>query len=214
MKKFKIIFAAFVSALLVFNAGCTKEETKPESFESTDSSKTEALEKETLPVKTKKPEQTPKALTDEEETAEPVEAKSETSAAEGWETVREYTADMDADGADDVISLYTSAMREDGEFMWDDSHSWLLEIKTGDGKYYPLYKTDNSHGSVYFSVGEEYGDKVVPLVYMYRASGAGTALEKFTFENGGYIKRTLYDSDSDSGQGINIRYSSMEQYRG
>lgn len=210
MKKTSLFLSMLLCASML--AGCAQNKEKPDSFETAAPGKHTTSAQETIAAATPK---TPRksALTAEEQEAKPVRQTSQTSVPDGWEIVREYTADLNGDGQEDVISLYTSAIKEDGEFLWDDSHGWLLEIKTAEDQYYPLYQTANGRSTVYFSVGEEYGEETTPLVYVYRTSGAGVIFEKYTFQNGNYIRRTVYDSEKDSENGINLFYSSMEGYR-
>lgn len=205
MKKIIIPIIAAVFTLSACNSA-----QRPESFETGEQGAAPAVTQSRAPKATATART---SLTQDEENAEPVEKKQASSAKPGWEIVREYSYDMNGDGMEDVISLYTSAMREEGEFMWDDTHSWCLEVKTDDG-YYPLYLTDASRSIIYFSVGEQYGQTQKPVVYLYDTSGAGLALTQFTFEGDGFVRRPLYDSQEAVKDGINLMYSSVPEYRG
>ena len=207
----KLIVPVLAAALTLCACNNTQ---KPESFEDVQSSPDTARTAESRQTRQAQSTATPvPALTEDEMSVEPVVKKETSSAKPEWEVVREYSYDMNGDGNPDRISLYTSAIREEGVFLWDDTHSWCLEVKTGEDSYYPLYTVDASRSVVYFSVGEQQsGDTIKPVVYLYDTSGTNVTLEQFTFEGDGFVKRSLYDSKTAVKDGVNIMYSSIPQY--
>lgn len=61
--------------------------------------------------------------------------------------------DVDSDGKDESIELYTSAQRgPDGMMEWDDGQRWLLLVRDG-GKKFPLFDGFIQLGQVEFWVG-------------------------------------------------------------
>lgn len=130
-------------------------------------------------------------------------SKTEGSAAkEGW-TELERTQVPNGHGE---VALYTSAQKEGGELMWDDSQHWLLEYSDGSGGYYQLVSKYISHGSVYYDVFEaENGEW---LINAYTMTGAGTTITQYSLGESGFEEKTVYDSGS-----VNKITSTIPSYR-
>lgn len=130
-------------------------------------------------------------------------SKTENSAAkEGW-TELERTQVPNGHGE---VALYTSAQKEGGELMWDDSQHWLLEYSDGSGGYYPLVSKYISHGSVYYDVFEDENGEW--LINAYTMSGAGTAVTQYSLGENVFEEKTIYDSGS-----VNKITSTIPSYR-
>ncbi len=130
-------------------------------------------------------------------------AKSDKSAVdESWSVV-ENTSNTTDNGA---LTLYTSAQKEGGEFVWDDSQKWVVEMSDGNGGYYTLYDQLVSNGSVYYDiVQKDNGDKIINV---YTMSGAGTTIKQYTRTDTGYTEKTVYNSGV-----VNRLLSTVPTYR-
>ncbi len=61
-----------------------------------------------------------------------------------------YEFDINGDGTEETIALYTTAQRDShGEIMWDDGQTWALVVH-GKDKDYELYKNYVQLGSIQF----------------------------------------------------------------
>ncbi|MGN0107383.1 MAG: hypothetical protein ACI4A5_06790 [Hominilimicola sp.] len=137
----------------------------------------------------------------EEETR--VIAKTDKSAVDDSWSVVENTSNTTDNGA---LTLYTSAQKEGGEFIWDDSQKWVVEMSDGNGGYYTLYDQLVSNGSVYYDiVQKENGDKIINV---YTMSGAGTTIKQYTRSDTGYTEKTVYNSGV-----VNRLFSTVPEYR-
>lgn len=137
----------------------------------------------------------------EEETR--VIVKSDKSAVDDSWSVVENTSNTTDNGA---LTLYTSAQKEGGEFIWDDSQKWVVEMSDGNGGYYTLYDQLVSNGSVYYEiVQKENGDKIINV---YTMSGAGTTIKQYTRTDTGYTEKTVYNSGV-----VNRLFSTVPKYR-
>ena len=130
-------------------------------------------------------------------------SKTDKSAVdESWSVV-ENTSNTTDNGA---LTLYTSAQKEGGEFIWDDSQKWVVEISDGNGGYYTLYDQLVSNGNVYYEiVQKENGDKIINV---YTMSGAGTTIKQYTRTDTGYTEKTVYNSGV-----VNRLFSTVPIYR-
>lgn len=102
------------------------------------------------------------------------------------------------------LKLYTSAEYIDGEFNWDDSQKWVVEVEQ-DGGVYPLYSDRVSLGNVYTEYIEGNDGEAVVMVYVMTSSG--TKINKYTFSESGFLEKTVYDSGA-----VNSVQSSIPQY--
>lgn len=81
------------------------------------------------------------------------------AAAEGIITTKNLTLlervyeDVDSDGKDESVELYTSAQRgPDGLMGWDDGQRWLLLVRK-EGKIFPLFNDYVQRGQIEFWIG-------------------------------------------------------------
>lgn len=69
---------------------------------------------------------------------------------EGYTILDSYNYDVDGDGEEEAIALYTTAQRDNsGEIMWDDGQLWILVVHDSD-KDYELYNNYLQLGSLQF----------------------------------------------------------------
>lgn len=105
------------------------------------------------------------------------------------------TYDFDADGNDEHILLMTDAKKDkDGEYMWDDSHHWILAVETEDG-IYNLY--DNYlHGMLSLNVGEVYdeNDTPYPIIRLAISSSSGFSINEYKYTENSFMMETVYDT--------------------
>ncbi|HOA79721.1 MAG TPA: hypothetical protein PKK61_01470 [Defluviitaleaceae bacterium] len=121
--------------------------------------------------------------------------------------LREYSIDLDSDGEEEKIQLYTSTARdESGELLWDDNQNWLLLIEDGN-EYYPLFESPVQLGMVYFNVF--YDSNELAKVSLILSAGASMKITNYYYDEelGGYIVDNIYEEDS-----INAMYSSIPYY--
>jgi len=126
-----------------------------------------------------------------------------------WTELSDCSFDLDKDGQEDKIVLYTAAGRDEkGKLVWDDGQNWLLLIQSGD-RYYPLLNEFVQLGSVYFTVFEPY-DGEMPKVSVIVSTGAGFMLTNYSFdrEEQGFREEPVYQED-----GINLLHSSLPAYQ-
>lgn len=122
-----------------------------------------------------------------------------------WPMIDIYEWDINSDGKEDTISLYTSAEKEGDEILWDDSQKWVLEVKTDEG-YYILLNQNISNGRVYFDFDEvEDGSYVITL---YISSTLGMNIKQYTYNKTGFVETQIYQSNS-----INNLHSGIPTYR-
>lgn len=134
---------------------------------------------------------------------------------ENYSEANEYVTDLDLDGKDDKITLYTDAeLTEDG-YARDDGNKWALVVTDGaGGGYYELFNEYVQLGNVYFQVADYFKDgKPVPTITFYETTGAGLNIMNFTYESEkGFLKQIIYDSSKNSDSGINLKYSTIPVY--
>ncbi len=140
----------------------------------------------------------PKASEQPEENADAGKyiGKSTSSAVEAtWSKIDSYECDINSDGAEETISLYTSAETDSGEILWDDSQKWVLEVRAGKD-YYILLNQNISNGRVYFDIDElkdgTYG------ITVYTVSGVGTAIKQYTYSKTGFVEKAVYTAASEN----------------
>ncbi len=110
--------------------------------------------------------------------------------------VDEYTGDLDGDGEEDSIAIYTSAMEEDGELMFDDMNTWCV-IATIGGDAYDLFCDDVSIGEVSYNVYENAEGKLI--ISVIEQSTAKYTITQYSVETDGLVKTQVIDE-----QGINM----------
>lgn len=154
------------------------------------------------------------ALTEDEMSLKHISALKTSSAAENMNKIRSAEYDFDADGNTDVVSLYANVEKdEEGKYIWDDFHQWLLEVEMGNGDFYKLFENPISLGQLYFDVSEIYNDEVMPVVTIFMTSGSGLEIYQASFEGRNFIERKIYSTEDISTGGINKIYSSIPSYR-
>lgn len=161
---------------------------------------------------TETPDEKPKEEPNQEAPATPPEkssvdvriiSKSEKSAAEsGWSQL-EKTQNPEGAG---TVTLYTSAIKDGDEIVWDDSQQWLLEYSDGNGGYYPLLTKYISNGSLYYDVFQS--DKGDWLINAYAMTGAGTTITQYSLGENGFEEKTVYDSGA-----VNKIMSTVPNYK-
>ena len=133
--------------------------------------------------------------------------------AEYFSEITSYTGDLDADGADEVITLSTSAERNGkGEFIWNDGQEWLLSVSDKEDGNYILLDDFIQAGNVYFEVSDYYmKDGVIPKISVVESTGAGFSVINYTFskEDSGYVQEVIFDTKTLTEGGINRRFSSF-----
>lgn len=119
------------------------------------------------------------------------EKNSETAVQNGWTEVAHADITL-SDGDSAKIKLYTSAQKdENGEFMWDDGNTWLLEAESNGG-YYALINKYIQLGKVDFTAGEdENGHASITAVI---STGTGITVEKYTYNGTAFEGQTVYNS--------------------
>lgn len=132
--------------------------------------------------------------------------KSEASAVEStWSEIDSCKADVNGDGADEVIGLYTSAETDGGEILWDDSQKWVLEVNIN-GEYYILLNQSISNGRVYFDIDElKDGTNAITI---YNVSAVGTSIKQYTYSKTGFVEKSVYNSES-----VNKQHSGIPAYK-
>ncbi len=71
----------------------------------------------------------------------------------------QHNIDMNKDGKEEKIEMYTSAPKNsDGNIMWDDMNKWLLQV-TKDENVYKLYEGDIQLGKMDFWIYIDANDK-------------------------------------------------------
>lgn len=143
---------------------------------------------EKIPEKPVQPTEAP-----EDETGKYI-GKSEATAVEStWSKIDECEADINGDGGEETIGLYTSAETESGEVLWNDSQKWALEVQI-DGEYYILLNQNISNGRVYFDIDElKDGTKAITV---YSVSSSGTSIKQYSYSKTGFVEKVLYNSET------------------
>jgi len=127
----------------------------------------------------------------------------------------EYLIDINCDGKDDKVILYTDAELTKDGLNKNDGNNWSLVVCDSSGKqFYELFKDYVQLGNVYFQVADYFiENKAVPVITFFESTGAGLKIMNFTFEEEkGFLKESIYDSSERSESGINLKYSSIPVY--
>lgn len=132
--------------------------------------------------------------------------KSASSAAEAtWSVIDSYESDINSDGIEEKITLYTSAETNSGEVLWNDSQKWVLEVQSGES-YYILLNQNISNGRVYFDVDEMTEGTYTITVYILTT--AGKSIKQYTYSKTGFVEKQIYSSSS-----INNLHTGMPAYK-
>jgi len=110
--------------------------------------------------------------------------------------VDEYTGDLDGDGEEDSICVYTSAEELDGELMLDDMNTWCV-IANIAGNAYDLFCGDVSIGEITYNVYENADGKLI--ISVAEQSTAKYTVTQYSVEDEGLVKTQVIDE-----QGINM----------
>jgi len=138
----------------------------------------------------------------------PVDVSSESN-ADGMTKVASFDMWCLSEDDSDTITLYTSAKKYNGEFEWDDSSEWLLEISGADGNYYTLFDNRVSLGSIYFDVAE-FDEKT--YILLRNISTASSNTEVYCVNDGEYCKTNELDLNDLSEYNVNLLYTSTPSY--
>jgi hypothetical protein len=130
------------------------------------------------------------------------------SKSEGMTEVKSVPCDLF--GGNDKITLYTSASKEEGEFVWDDGVEFLLEVKNYDGDIYTLFDGRVSLGGVYFDV-VMFDENTYVIVR--NISTASDYSEVFTVKDGELYKTDEIDLNNTKEYDTNLIYTSVPEYR-
>lgn len=157
------------------------------------------------------PSQTPAVTQAPKKQEKKIEKTDKDTVPSAWTTLGEQEYDVISDGNADIISLRTSAVREDGELLLDDSQEWALTVKTEDG-IYPLYR-ERTHGTPYMDISELYiGEETVPVITLYVFASAGTEIRQYRYRDGAFYESTIYSTQEEADGGINRIYSNIPKY--
>lgn len=119
----------------------------------------------------------------------------------------DFTLDIDKDGSEEKIELYTAAERDkNGEIMWDDGQNWLLVVVDGN-EYYPLLNQYVQLGVVYFTVWED-EDKLQITVIINTGANQNIANYTYNKEKNVFTEELIFDTG-----GVNAMYSSIPWYQ-
>lgn len=128
------------------------------------------------------------------------------AAAEGtWSVVSSYKGDVDGDGQEDKLTIYTSAEKIDNEIVWDDGQNWILEVADADGGYYTLINQYVNNGSVYAEVSENANHE--QTISVIAAGGMGFSVRRYNHSSSGFVEKIACEDKS-----ANVVYSSIPYY--
>ncbi len=99
-------------------------------------------------------------LAQKEHSAETIQS-SENLTHEDLTLLERMYADVDGDGNDESIELYTSAkIAPDGRMGWDTGHQWVLLVRKGE-EIFPLFDDWVQYGELLFWVVSFNKDKII-----------------------------------------------------
>ncbi len=107
-----------------------------------------------------------------------------------------YSVDVNKDGLEDVIEMYTSAMRNsNGEMMWDDGQNWLLIVKEKD-HVYVLFEGYVQLGTIKYRVFTE-GEQNIFHLLAIRTGSAEMVITDYIYnkEDNGFEQKVIYNPD-------------------
>ncbi|MEE1224326.1 MAG: hypothetical protein UH081_03600 [Clostridia bacterium] len=132
--------------------------------------------------------------------------KSEKTAVDGtWSEIDDYEWDINSDGEEEKVSLYTSAEKDGDEILWNDSQKWVLEVKNSEG-YYILLNQNISNGRAYFDV-DEISDEVYAIT-LYITSSQGISIKQYTYDKTGFVEKQVGQVNL-----VNKLHSGIPSYR-
>lgn len=131
-----------------------------------------------------------------------IEKNTATAVQNGWTEVAHAEVALSSNDTA-TVKLYTSAQKdENGEFVWDDGNSWLLETESNGG-YYALINKYIQLGRVDFTAGEdENGNASITAVI---STGTGITVDKYTYNGTAFEGQTVYNSGI-----LNVKGSTFE----
>ena len=192
----KILSATILAIMVMFVTGC--KDTQPsEPVVSTDVTETTSENSENYEVK-------------------PV-GNNPPADTEGFTPMGRYEFDVDGDGNQDTVTLYTSAQRDmKGDMMWDDSQTWVLQADCGENSVYDLYN-NRIGGMVYMNVADYYNsgeeEKVITLII---SSNTFHEIREYryddTLDGACFGETTVFTTDDIANEGIGNLYSSIPDY--
>ncbi len=145
---------------------------------------------------------------------EEIKASKKSAVTEEFSEVTSSEYDFDADGAPDMVTLYSNAeVTESGKFMWEDFHQWILEVKLSGDEYYTLFNGSVSTGQLYFEIAELYNDDVLPAVTTFLTTSSSLDINQFCYNGDCFVNTTVYSTEEVSKSGINRVFSSIPSYR-
>lgn len=129
-----------------------------------------------------------------------IEKNSQSGVQPDWTLVNKAPVTIGGNTA--TVFLYTSAEKdEDGNYIWDDSNSWVLEVESKN-EYYTLLNKRVQLGSVNFLSGDnESGESVITVIVN---TTTGLTVEKYTYNGNSFEGETVYNSGV-----LNVRGSSF-----
>lgn len=132
----------------------------------------------------------------------------------GYTTVNEYLCDLNGDGSDEKITLYSDAQKDGDELMLNDGNNWTFTVfDKKNSLYYVLFDEYVQLGNVYFQVADYYenGEAITNLL-LYKISGAEIEILKYASCGEKKYKQTgVYNTSSQSKGGINLKFSSIPE---
>lgn len=151
----------------------------------------------------------PTALPD----AKTILAGEQSKIGENWSKVGSYGYDINSDGIEENIRLYTSAATDkNGNIIWDDGQEWVLEVTDGI-ETFTLFDESVRLGNVYFEIMDYYDENgnEIPNIVLIKSSSASFSVIRYTFnaEKKAFEENIVLNSDSESVGGINQRYTSF-----
>jgi hypothetical protein len=210
MKRMKIIGVILAICGTLTLSACTGEK---KAVPSSSPSATPQATEPAVSTPTPSPTQTPSAS--KAPSSAPgsrfIKASDKSAIGKGWSKIGEAKSDLDSDGVQEMVMLYTSAQRSGGAIEWDDRQKWVLEVKDGD-KYFTLYEKDVQNGNLYFEIADYYqGSGVVPTITLLSSTGTELSVRNYVFEETGYVETSKFNSSDEADGAINKTYSSVPE---
>jgi|GEM_PF-4666683 len=143
----------------------------------------------------------------------------ETVTTEGLTLLERMHNDVDSDGKNESIELYTSAKRgPDGLMEWDDGQRWLLLVRD-EGKRFPLFDGYVQLGQLEFWVGIFNKSKIISPdsedlerhIYVMR-TGDDIQLSDYYWDKQSlcFKKEIVFDPPNQWGSISSMKYSSYD----
>ncbi len=130
--------------------------------------------------------------------------------SDGLTPVSSVDCSLISDQTFETVTLYTSATKENGRFVWDDHARWVLEITSDTGDIFTLYDTEVSNGSIYFDIVEV---DLKKFILLRNISTAANYTKAFTFENGKLYETKEPDMNEMKNTDVNLIFTSVPKYR-